>query len=483
MASFLSSVEMNESRFLDLLGKLIGVADRLQNSPAQGLNPQEDLASDHVLALLEPHRKENGGPLEVQRVTFVEGRGNVIVKYPATIPSEKPAVISFVGSHLDVVPAAAESWERNPFELIREGDMLYGRGTTDCLGHVALLTDFLVTLAENKPALKHSIVVIFIANEENGTFSGVGVDQLALEGYMDELKNGPLFWIDAADSEPCIGTAGACQWEIKCKGKLFHSGLPHRGINAIEFANDATRYMQRRYYADFPRHPREDEYNFATQSTFKATQISCNTGTLNQIPGECTVQGDIRSTPFYDVKEMQAKIASYVAEINANPSIIEDPEHRGPHSKYVLYDDNDKSVVVQQGTIALRWVVDGENGVACKLDSPGFRALCEATKRVLGAVKPYAIGGSLPLIRDLQDKGFDVQISGYGMSSKYHADNESVSLTSLRNATRIISNVSFYFDLLILIALLKRRSPVSRLCFILVGGHHRRRLCLSYRYP
>lgn len=29
----------------------------------------------------------------------------------------------------------------DPFKLIVEGDKLYGRGTTDCLGHVALLTD------------------------------------------------------------------------------------------------------------------------------------------------------------------------------------------------------------------------------------------------------------------------------------------------------------------------------------------------------
>jgi len=76
------------------------------------------------------------------------------------------------------------------------------------LGHVALLTDFLISLAESKIQLETTIVVIFIANEENSTFVGIGVDQLAKEGYMDELKSGPLFWIDSADSQPCIGTAG-----------------------------------------------------------------------------------------------------------------------------------------------------------------------------------------------------------------------------------------------------------------------------------
>jgi acetylornithine deacetylase len=63
----------------------------------------------------------------------------------------------------------------------------------------------MITLAETKPQLKTSVVVVFIANEENSTFVGIGVDQLAADGYLDCLKGGPVFWIDAADSQPCIG--------------------------------------------------------------------------------------------------------------------------------------------------------------------------------------------------------------------------------------------------------------------------------------
>ena len=47
-----------------------------------------------------------------------------------------------------------------------------------------------------RPVLKQSVVGVFIANEENGTFKGVGVDQLSLEGYLDDLKKGPVYWID-----------------------------------------------------------------------------------------------------------------------------------------------------------------------------------------------------------------------------------------------------------------------------------------------
>lgn len=60
------------------------------------------------------------------------------------------------------------------------------------------------------------------------------------------------------------------------------------------------------------------------------------------------------------------------------------------------------------------------------IDSPGHSALKEATKDVLGDVVPYSIGGSLPLVRELQEQGFDVQISGYGLSSRFEYHSVSV---------------------------------------------------------
>jgi acetylornithine deacetylase len=140
--------------------------------------------------------------------------------------------------------------------------------------------------------------------------------------------------------------------------------------------------------------------------------------------------------PFYDVKDVKKAIEGYVAEINATPSSIETPQAHGPHSKYNLVDEG------KAAKLELTWLTNGENGIACNLESKGYRALMTATKKILGDAQPYSIGGSLPLIRDLQDSGFDVMISGYGMSSKYHADNEAASLSHFKEATQIIANVT-----------------------------------------
>jgi acetylornithine deacetylase/succinyl-diaminopimelate desuccinylase-like protein len=132
-------------------------------------------------------------------VTFVPGRGNLILEYSSRPDLKR--VVSFVGSHLDVVPADPKNWfiplcsmlfhrgfkasirTVDPFHLTIAGDKLYGRGTTDCLGHVALLTDlflqvfcfvswedfimeimdFFTQLAEQKPNLNVKVVAVFIA--------------------------------------------------------------------------------------------------------------------------------------------------------------------------------------------------------------------------------------------------------------------------------------------------------------------------------
>ena len=364
----------------------------------------------------------------------MEGRGNLIIK----MPGNTDKVCSFVGSHLDVVPADQKNWDRNPFQLVQEGDLLYGRGTTDCLGHVALLTQFLLYLAKRNKMLDVTIYVVFIANEENSSFHGVGVDQLAKEGHLDNLKNGPLFWIDSADSQPCMGTCGMLQWRLEVEGKLFHSGLPHKGINSIEMANDAVNYIQSSFYRDFPRTPKEDIYNFVTCSTMKPTQIKCTPGSLNQLPPITIVEGDIRLCPFYDVADVRVAVDKYIDEINNDPTVIYTKTmNHGPHSKYVLSEENGGN----KGKVTLKWTFPGENGIACNIDSIGFAALKKATEEVLGKVVPYSIGGSLPLVSDLQAQGFDVMIAGYGFSSKYHADNESVSVDCMRQAMKILGKV------------------------------------------
>eukprot|EP00271_Cylindrocystis_brebissonii_P006292 TRINITY_DN189_c0_g1_i1.p1 TRINITY_DN189_c0_g1~~TRINITY_DN189_c0_g1_i1.p1 ORF type:complete len:435 (-),score=75.46 TRINITY_DN189_c0_g1_i1:458-1762(-) len=422
-------VHLDEKAFLELLGKLIGETKHLQNNANENV-PVEDRAARHVLEILQPlSAVEGGGPLIIDHVSYVEGRGNIIVTYPGTVPGK---IMSFVGCHMDVVTANPDDWDHDPFSLTVEGDKLWGRGTTDCLGHVALVTDLFRQLALRKPDLQTTIVGVFIANEEDATQTGIGVDALVANGLMDHLKQGPLFWVDVADKQPCIGTGGFASWTFKTTGKLFHSGLPHKAINPLELSMEALAELQRRFYSDFPAHPKEELYHFATPSTMKPTQWSLPSGSVNQIPGECTISGDIRVTPFYNLDDVMAKLKEHVQDMNSNITKL---PTRGPCSKYTLPDEN------VSGKLELTFGAMRMNGVACDLDSPGFHALCKATEAVIGYVKPYSITGSLPCIKELQDAGFDVQTMGYGVMSVYHAKNEYCLLSDFKQGFDVLINI------------------------------------------
>ncbi|XP_057520614.1 acetylornithine deacetylase [Amaranthus tricolor] len=420
--------ELNKESFVGLLTKLIGESKYLQNNPPE-LIPEEDRVVNYLLDILSPlSTTTGGGPLIINHATYYPKRGNLIVEYPGTEPGK---VVSFVGCHMDVVTANPDDWDFDPFSLSIEGDKLRGRGTTDCLGHVALVAELMKKLGETKPKLKSTVVAVFIANEENSAITGIGVDALGKDGLLDKLKGGPLFWIDTADKQPCIGTGGVIPWRLHGTGKLFHSGLAHKSVNAMEMTMEALKEIQLRFYRDFPPHPKEQVYGFATPSTMKPTQWIYPGGGINQIPGECTISGDVRLTPFYDVNACMKKLQEYVDDINSN---IEKLDTRGPVSRYVLPEENIK------GRLTITFD-EANNGVACDLDSRGFHVLCKATEEVVGYAKPYSITGSLPLIRDLHDDGFDVQTTGYGLMATYHAKNEYCLLSDMCQGYRVFASI------------------------------------------
>ena len=80
----------------------------------------------------------------------------------------------------------------------------------------------------------------------------------------------------------------------------------------------------------------------------------------------------------------------------------------------------------RRGTVQLAGSERFMEGLACDLTSPGLLALEEAMRRVRGAdgVNRLAVTFALPLVRDLQRRGFDVQIVGFGVTGALHAPDE-----------------------------------------------------------
>mmetsp|Transcript_94041 Transcript_94041/g.261785 ORF Transcript_94041/g.261785 Transcript_94041/m.261785 type:complete len:534 (+) Transcript_94041:61-1662(+) len=432
--------ELDTSAFVSLLRRLISESKHLQNNPRLGIHPEEKRAALIVMQELEAYSTKAGGPLVIEELEYVPGRSNLKITYPGT----GSKTLAFVGSHFDVVPADPETWDKDPFQLTEEEGKLYGRGTTDCLGHVALLTCFLKELGKTKPKLQRSIVVLFIAGEEGGE-KGVGVDIVLERGKLKEAKQGPVYWVDSADSQPCCGSSGMLSWSLKFSGRLFHSGFPHKAINSIELAMEATSIVQARFYDDFPPHPSEDAYQFATGSHMKPTQIDCAKGSLNQICPETTVSGDIRLSPFYEVEDVVERIEAYVKDLNDEMGSL---STRGSWSPFVLPD----SVALQpselrRGKVELKWNGGMDTfklyaGIAVSLTSEGHRALVQACRETYASVKPFSVSGSLPLVNMMKKAGFDIQLCGFGLMSVYHGVNEYCTVVDMQKAYEVFLRIT-----------------------------------------
>ena len=168
----------------------------------------------------------------------------------------------------------------------------------------------------------------------------------------------------------------------------------------------------------------------------KPTQVKSMEGSVNQIPAWTEICGDIRLVPFYIGGDCEQTMLERVEYLNAN--ITDLPSH-GPAS---LYETTLDTGEVVRGKAAMKFSEGDMAGIACNVNSPGYKALLEATEHVLGEkVEPISLGGSLPLVGTLQHKEFDIQLTGFGLSQVYHADNEYISLADLKIGFKILARI------------------------------------------
>lgn len=98
-------------------------------------------------------------------VTVLEGPEGDRSNLFATIgPADRSGYI--LSGHMDVVPAGEPEWSSSPFALRRDGERLFGRGTTDMKGFLAAVLAQVPALARSN--LARPIHLAFSYDEEAG---------------------------------------------------------------------------------------------------------------------------------------------------------------------------------------------------------------------------------------------------------------------------------------------------------------------------
>ena len=136
-----------------------------------------------------------------------------------------------LSGHTDVVPVDGQDWSTEPWRLVERDGRLYGRGTADMKGFVALA----LALAPRMAAapLKRPIILALSRDEEVGC---VGAPPM-IEAMLAALPR-PEAVIVGEPTGMRVVTAhkGGLLLETRARGHEVHSSEIHRGVSAIMWA-------------------------------------------------------------------------------------------------------------------------------------------------------------------------------------------------------------------------------------------------------
>ena len=288
------------ARALDILKRLIAF---------------ETVSSESNLALID----------YVRELLASKGIESLIVKdesarkanlFASVGPRDVPGVL--LSGHTDVVPAAGQAWTLPAFQATVRDGRIYGRGSCDMKGFIALAIDAMLEAADG--SLSRPLQLALSHDEEIGC---VGVRRL-----LDVLHLAPLRPMLCIVGEPTemqfvLGHKGKGSYRALCRGQEAHSSLAPRSANAIHLACDfiaTLREGQRR----LEQQGAHDAAYDVPYSTVHVGQISGGKA-LNIVPNLCTLDFEVRNLPADDldqfIERMRENAEAIVAEARRLSSV------------------------------------------------------------------------------------------------------------------------------------------------------------------
>jgi acetylornithine deacetylase len=221
----------------------------------------------------------------------------------ATIGPEREGGIALSG-HTDVVPVTGQRWASDPFTLTERDGRLVGRGTTDMKGFIACA----LAAAEKFKAANLAVPIHFALSydEEVGC---IGVRRLIPE-LAASLPKPRMVVVGEPTGMRAVGAhKGINVLTTTVCGKGGHSSRPREGVNAIAFASEIVRFLDRL----------SDELSQGGPDGFDPAGTTLNIGTItggtavNMIAAECAIHWEFRPVPGVDPQTVIGRLEEFVA--------------------------------------------------------------------------------------------------------------------------------------------------------------------------
>jgi acetylornithine deacetylase len=220
-------------------------------------------------------------------------------------PDDRGGVV--LSGHTDVVPVAGQSWDSDPFRLTARDDRLYGRGTADMKGFIALALA-LVPEALTRP-LATPLHLVLSYDEEVGC---LGVPSLISTLPKDARR--PRLAIIGEPTGMRVANAhkGIEFLRTLVSGHEAHSSAPEHGVNAIAAAAEII--------GEIGRLAAECKAAARSESRFDPPYTSFNIGRIeggsavNVIARDCVFEWEFRTLPGDDGAILRRRIEHFIED-------------------------------------------------------------------------------------------------------------------------------------------------------------------------
>ncbi len=225
--------------------------------------------------------------------------------YATLGPQDKSGIL--LSGHTDVVPVDGQKWTSNPFVAREADERLYGRGTADMKGFIAIALAYAPEMLER--GLETPIHLAFSYDEEVG--------HLGARRLVEIIRDMPVRPAMCIVGEPTgmdviVAHKGKRKLRVHVRGLEAHSSLAPHAVNAIEYGAELIahiKFIARRIEKEGP----FDEKFDLTHSTIQVGVIQGGVS-LNIVPNSCVFEFEIRHLPDDDPNAYVDEIEAFARE-------------------------------------------------------------------------------------------------------------------------------------------------------------------------
>lgn len=212
----------------------------------------------------------------------------------ATIPGKSPSAVWFF-AHMDVVsPGDPGLWKNDPWTVVRNGDLLIGRGVEDNQQGLVSMLLLAKALHEEGITPQQQLKFVFLSDEECGNSRGLA---WVLAQRPDLFSSSDVYIVPDSGSPSGedieIAEKSILQLKITVQGTQCHASTPQKGANACVAAADVLLALTG-LANDFKE---KNELFSPPKSTFVPTRHEENVSSVNILPGTDIFYMDCRLLP------------------------------------------------------------------------------------------------------------------------------------------------------------------------------------------